>query len=182
MVCTASDSVIPMHISIYFFPLLGYYKMMECRSLCSTVGPCWLSVWCPAMCKCSSQAPHLSLPRLAVSSAKEMDDILLFLGFVMFFGSEACGILIPRPGIKRASPELEGEVLTTEPPGKSRELGCWWSCCEPARLSTPALQPESAVLTCILHSPCLRYCRCSSDERGKWKPGPCFPFLVNFLY
>ena len=36
-----------------------------------------------------------------------------------FFGPEACGILAPRPGIEPAPPELEGEVLTTGPPGKS---------------------------------------------------------------
>lgn len=53
-----------------------------------------------------------------------MGDLLLFLYFVLCFGSEACGILTPRPGIERAAPELEGEVLTTEPAGKSRELGC----------------------------------------------------------
>ena len=36
-----------------------------------------------------------------------------------FFGHEACGILAPRPGIKPTPPALEGEVLTTGPPGKS---------------------------------------------------------------
>ena len=36
-----------------------------------------------------------------------------------FFSSEACGILAPRPGIELAPPALEGEVLTTGPPGKS---------------------------------------------------------------
>ena len=35
------------------------------------------------------------------------------------FGPETCGILAPRPGIEPASPALEGEVLTTGPPGKS---------------------------------------------------------------
>ena len=43
----------------------------------------------------------------------------LFLYFVWFFGREACGILGPRPGIKPAHPILEGEILTTGPPGKS---------------------------------------------------------------
>ena len=32
----------------------------------------------------------------------------------------ACGILIPQPGIKPASPASEGGFLTTGPPGKSR--------------------------------------------------------------
>ena len=35
------------------------------------------------------------------------------------FGLEACGILAPRPGIEPSPPALEGEVLTTVPPGKS---------------------------------------------------------------
>ena len=36
-----------------------------------------------------------------------------------FFGHEVCGILVPRPGIEPAPSASEGEVLTTEPPGKS---------------------------------------------------------------
>ena len=36
-----------------------------------------------------------------------------------FFGPEACGILAPQPGIELVPPALEGEVLTTGPPGKS---------------------------------------------------------------
>ena len=39
-----------------------------------------------------------------------------------FFGCEACGILAPWPGIEPALPVLEGEVLTTGPPGKSPVL------------------------------------------------------------
>ena len=39
-----------------------------------------------------------------------------------FFGREACGILAPWPGIEPAPPILEGEILTTGPPGKSREI------------------------------------------------------------
>ena len=35
------------------------------------------------------------------------------------FGPEACKILAPQPGIEPAPPALEGEVLTTAPPGKS---------------------------------------------------------------
>ena len=38
------------------------------------------------------------------------------------FGREACGILVPLPGIEPTSPALEGEVLTTGPPGKSHYL------------------------------------------------------------
>ena len=36
-----------------------------------------------------------------------------------FFGCKACGILAPRPGIEPEPTALEGEVLTTGPPGKS---------------------------------------------------------------
>ena len=39
-----------------------------------------------------------------------------------FFGHEACGILAPRTGIELAPPALEGEILTTGPPGKSQRL------------------------------------------------------------
>ena len=45
---------------------------------------------------------------------------VLFLFYVWgFFGCEACEILAPRPGTEPASPALEGEILTTGPPGKS---------------------------------------------------------------
>ena len=46
----------------------------------------------------------------------------LFTYFFWFlFGREACGILVPEPGIKPASPALEGRVLTTGPPRESPE-------------------------------------------------------------
>ena len=38
-----------------------------------------------------------------------------------FFGPEARGILPPRLGIEPTPPALEGEVLTTGPPGKSQK-------------------------------------------------------------
>ena len=34
-----------------------------------------------------------------------------------FFDSKACGILASWPGYEPALPALEGDVLTTEPPG-----------------------------------------------------------------
>jgi len=51
----------------------------------------------------------------------------VFIGFVTillcfmfwFFGHEAYGILVPQPGVTAAPLELEGNVLTTRPPGKS---------------------------------------------------------------
>ena len=36
-----------------------------------------------------------------------------------FFGPEACGILVPQPGIEPAFPALEGKVRATGLPGKS---------------------------------------------------------------
>ena len=45
--------------------------------------------------------------------------IILLLFYVSwFFGHVACGIVVPQPGIETASPTLEGQVLTTGPPGK----------------------------------------------------------------
>ena len=34
-----------------------------------------------------------------------------------FFKHKACGILAPQPGIEPALPALEGDFLTTGPPG-----------------------------------------------------------------
>ena len=36
---------------------------------------------------------------------------------------EACGILVPQPGIEPVSPALPGRFLTTGPPGKSPVKG-----------------------------------------------------------
>ena len=44
---------------------------------------------------------------------------LLLLFTFWFFGCTACEILAPRLEIEPAPPVLEGEVLTTGPPGKS---------------------------------------------------------------
>ena len=42
-----------------------------------------------------------------------------FCCMACFFDYKACGILVPRSGIKPAPPALEGEVLALGPPGKS---------------------------------------------------------------
>ena len=44
---------------------------------------------------------------------------ILLLFYVLAFGRKACGILAPWPGIESVPTALEGEVLTTGPPGKS---------------------------------------------------------------
>ena len=64
------------------------------------------------------------------------------------FSHEACGIFTPWPGIEPAPPALEGEILTTGPPGKSPRtmvfvvlvsltpstaLGLWWWLWKQAR-------------------------------------------------
>ena len=43
-----------------------------------------------------------------------------------FFYFEACRILAPQPGIELVLHALEGEVLTTGPPGKSLPFGLTW--------------------------------------------------------
>ena len=52
---------------------------------------------------------------------KSLLNLLQYCFCIMFwfFGHEACGILAPRPGIEPSPSALEGEVLTTGPPGKS---------------------------------------------------------------
>ena len=52
------------HVSILLqilFPF-GLLQNIEQRSLCYTVGPCWLSVLNIAVCTCRSQTPNLSPP------------------------------------------------------------------------------------------------------------------------
>ena len=59
-----------------------------------------------------------------------------------FFGREGCGILAPRPGIEPVPPALEGEVLTTGPPGISVNLNC------PENQDTGSLQKSKALENC----------------------------------
>ena len=49
----------------------------------------------------------------------EFVTILLLFYVLVFWLRVACGILAPWPGIEPVPPALEGEVLTTGPPGKS---------------------------------------------------------------
>ena len=41
---------------------------------------------------------------------------------IWFYDPKACGILAPQPEIEPAPRALDGEVLTTKPPGKSPNL------------------------------------------------------------
>ena len=45
-----------------------------------------------------------------------------FFSLFWFFGPKACGVLAPWPGIEPTHPALEGEILTTGPPGKSSHV------------------------------------------------------------
>ena len=49
----------------------------------------------------------------------EFVTILVLFYVLFFFGPEACGILAPQPSIEPIPSALEGEVLTTRPPGQS---------------------------------------------------------------
>ena len=48
--------------------------------------------------------------------------LFFFLASVLRFGCEACGILALQSVVKPTPPTLEGEVLTTGPPGKPPNL------------------------------------------------------------
>ena len=45
--------------------------------------------------------------------------IILLLLYVLIFAHEAYGILSPQPGIEPTPPSMEGEILTSGPPGMS---------------------------------------------------------------
>ena len=60
-----------------------------------------------------------------------------------FFGHEVCGILAPRPGIEPAPPSLEGEVLTTGLPGKSRFLYLDLILCDLAEINSSSFLVDS---------------------------------------
>ena len=47
---------------------------------------------------------------------------VLLLFYVLVFWPQAHEILVPQPGIQSAPPALEGEVLTTGPPGKFQAI------------------------------------------------------------
>ena len=50
----------------------------------------------------------------------------LLLFYVLIFGPEACGALVPQPGIELALSALEGEILTPGPPGKPLHQHKFW--------------------------------------------------------
>ena len=52
-------------------------------------------------------------------TGSHMGSLVVQMGSVVAGCPTACEVLVPRPGIKLASSALEGEVLTTGPPGTS---------------------------------------------------------------
>ena len=90
---------------------------------------------------------------------------------------EACGILVPRPGIKPTPPALEGGVLTTGPPGEScqwhsegaggaasQERGCQCWLCFPILLAPPSLTEKDSVC-----------------QEGLWHSGGLYDYLGDSL-
>lgn len=64
----------------------------------------------------------------------ERDLLILPKNKITFFGPEVCEIPAPTPGIKPTHPALEGQVLTTGPPGnpstylfRSMSFPCSWA-------------------------------------------------------
>ena len=98
--------------------------------------------------------------------------------FFFFFGHEAHEILAPRPGTEPASPVLEGEVVTTGPPGKvpvvslfdGRDSRQWIHLCGLVRYqSSPSHLPYS-VSDSTIHS-----LSCSSQKSGSHSSLPFLP-------
>ena len=68
---------------------------------------------------CGARAPeHVGsiVTACGLSSCRELGSVVVAC---VLSCPAACGILVPQPGIKPASPALEGGYLTTGPPGKS---------------------------------------------------------------
>ena len=80
---------------------------------------------------------------------------ILFLFYVFgFFGPKACGILAHQPGMEPEPPSLEGEVLTSGPPGKFHIYNFWkvysdilFHCCVCFTTApNPGIEPTSPTL------------------------------------
>ena len=80
----------------------------------------WLcyACWCIYVSATLSIRPTLSFPDCVHKSSLNLLQLCLH-SMPWFCGCEARGTLTPQPGIKSVPPALEGEVLTTGPPGKS---------------------------------------------------------------
>ena len=70
------------------------------------------------LCATPWTAAYQAPPSMGFSRQDIIASVLCFV----FFGRETCEVLAPQPGIEPAPPTLEGEVLTTGPPGKSLHI------------------------------------------------------------
>ena len=101
--------------NIYLFIWLRWVLVAACRIF---VGGCGIF-------RCGARASLVATCRLLSScGARTLECGLSSCSVVVAHGLSspaACGILVPRPGIKPASPALEAGFLTTGPAGKSLE-------------------------------------------------------------
>ena len=82
-----------------------------------------------------------------------------------FVGPEACGILSTPPGIEPAPHALEGEVLTTGPPGKSL-IGTVFN----SEVQNPVLSDYAVI---FLTARCWIVCLCPKFRWWNLKPQSC---------
>ena len=79
-----------------------------------------------------------------------------------FPGPQACGILASQPGIEPTSPALEGEILTTGPPGKVTWLSCTQFFVTPWNCSLPGSSVHGILQARVLEWVAIPFCRGSS--------------------
>ena len=69
-----------------------------------------------------------------------------FCFMLWYFGHQAYGILDPQPGIEHTPPALEGEVLTTGPPGWSLHMVFYCPIITPFIPPLPCMAPPRFLL------------------------------------
>ena len=86
---------------------------------------------------------------------------LLFFFLKGFFGLEACGILIPQPGVEPAPPALDGKASTTGLPETSPSLNVinclqdtWLTAVFFSSLASPSETAVSSSCRCTIHFLC----------------------------
>jgi len=88
--------------------------------------------------------------------------------------------LVPRPGIKPASPEVAGEFFTTEPPGKPPILA-FWNCLKRSFLLQDAnlLHFICFIYLFIFASKCLTSVEFILVKEGRYIDRLCFSFMAS---
>ena len=87
MFISADSKVTQIYIYTFFHILFhdGLSQDIEYNSLCSTVGPCGLSILCIRVCIFSSQTPSPSLPHLSHDNHKSvLYEKTLFLSSIFY--------------------------------------------------------------------------------------------------